>query len=36
MVKGLNALVKLARYTSDDRSRSVSTDKFWVQLQYAF
>lgn len=36
VVKGLNALVKLARYTSDDRSRTVSTDKFWVQLQYAF
>jgi len=35
-VKGLTGLVKIARYDSDDVSRSVDTDKYWLQLQYAF
>ncbi len=34
-VKGLSALVKYARYDSDDRARSVDTEKFWLQLQYS-
>ncbi|HRN59377.1 MAG TPA: alginate export family protein [Chiayiivirga sp.] len=35
-IKGLSGLVKYASYSSDDRARTVDTDKFWVQLQYAF
>lgn len=35
-VKGLAGLAKLARYRSDDASRTVDTDKFWLQLQYAY
>ncbi len=35
-LKGLSGLVKYASYDSDDRTRTVDTDKFWVQLQYTF
>ncbi len=35
-IKGLSALLKYAAYDSADRTRSVDTDKFWVQLQYAY
>lgn len=35
-VKGLSGLVKLARYDSDNISRTVDTKKYWVQLQYVF
>lgn len=35
-VKGLSGLVKYANYDSDDRARSVDTEKFWMQLQYTF
>ena len=35
-VKGLTGLAKLARYRSDDRSRTLDTDKVWLQLQYAY
>ncbi|KAF1693121.1 alginate export family protein [Pseudoxanthomonas koreensis] len=35
-VKGLAGLVKLARYRSDDATRTLDTDKFWLQLQYAY
>lgn len=36
VLKGLTGLVKVARYDTDDVSRTVNTDKYWVQLQYAF
>ena len=32
----LTALAKLARYRSDDATRTVDTDKAWLQLQYAW
>lgn len=32
----LAALVKLARYRSDDATRTRDTDKLWLQLQYAY
>ena len=35
-LKGLSALVKMARYDSDDISRTVDTKKYWLQLQYAY
>lgn len=35
-VKGLSALVKFARYRSDEVTRTVDTDKFWLQLQYTY
>ncbi|WP_024888877.1 alginate export family protein [Luteimonas huabeiensis] len=35
-VQGLTGLLKYARYASDDRTRSVDTEKFWLQLQYAY
>lgn len=35
-VKGLSALLKFARYRSDDVTRTVDTDKYWLQLQYAY
>lgn len=35
-VKGLGAMVKLARYRSDDAVRTADTDKLWVQVQYAY
>ena len=35
-VKGLAGLAKLARYRSDDASRTPDTDKFWLQLQYVY
>lgn len=35
-MKGLNGLLKYARYASDDRSRTVDTDKLWVQVQYTY
>ena len=35
-VKGLSALVKLARYTSDEPSRTTDSDKYWLQLQYTY
>ena len=35
-LKGLSGLLKLARYRSDDRTRTVDTDKLWLQLQYAY
>lgn len=35
-IKGLSGLVKYASYRSDDRARTVDTDKVWLQLQYTF
>ncbi|WP_446731526.1 alginate export family protein [Pseudomonas sp. OTU5201] len=35
-VKGLVGLIKYAAYDSDDRSRTVDTDKFWLQAQYSY
>ncbi|KAF1692103.1 hypothetical protein CSC65_15165 [Pseudoxanthomonas daejeonensis] len=35
-LKGLSGLLKLARYRSEDRSRTVDTDKLWLQLQYTY
>lgn len=35
-MKGLNGLLKYARYASDDRSRTVDTDKLWAQVQYTY
>lgn len=35
-IKGLTGTVKYARYDSDDSRRSVDTDKFWLQLEYAY
>jgi hypothetical protein len=35
-VKGLNGLLKLARYRSDDATRTADTDKLWVQVQYTY
>ncbi|MCB1567276.1 MAG: alginate export family protein [Xanthomonadales bacterium] len=35
-IKGLSALMKLARYRSDDSQRTVDTDKYWLQIQYAY
>ncbi|WP_372018093.1 alginate export family protein [Pseudoxanthomonas sp. 10H] len=35
-LKGVAGLVKLARYRSDDPSRTVDTDKLWLQLQYTY
>lgn len=32
----LTALAKLARYRSDDRARTVDTDKAWLQVQYTY
>ncbi|NMY40242.1 alginate export family protein [Pseudomonas sp. WS 5013] len=34
-VKGLVGLVKYATYDSDDKARTVDTDKVWLQLQYS-
>ncbi|WP_043217428.1 alginate export family protein, partial [Aquipseudomonas alcaligenes] len=33
-VKGLVGLLKYATYDSDDKARTVDTDKVWLQLQY--
>lgn len=35
-VKGLEGLLKLASYRSSDATRTVDTDKFWVQVQYTY
>ncbi|MCE7033112.1 alginate export family protein [Lysobacter sp. GX 14042] len=35
-VKGLDALLKYARYDSGDRALTVDTRKLWLQLQYAY
>ncbi|WP_237044262.1 alginate export family protein [Aquipseudomonas alcaligenes] len=35
-VKGLVGLVKYATYDSDDKARTVDTDKVWLQLQYTY
>jgi hypothetical protein len=35
-VKGLVGLLKYASYDSDDRARTVDTDKLWVQVQYTY
>ncbi|MBD9367129.1 alginate export family protein [Xanthomonas sp. XNM01] len=35
-VAGLDGLVKLARYRSDDPARTADTDKLWLQLHYAY
>ncbi len=35
-VKGLVGLVKYATYDSDDKARTVDTDKVWLQLQYSY
>jgi hypothetical protein len=35
-VKGLVGLVKYASYDSDDKARTVDTDKVWLQLQYTY
>ena len=34
-VKGLVGLLKYATYDSDDKARTVDTDKVWLQLQYS-
>ena len=34
--KRLTALAKLARYRSDDATRTADTDKAWLQLQYTY
>ena len=34
-VKGLVGLLKYATYDSDDKTRTVDTDKVWLQLQYS-
>ena len=33
--KGLVGLVKYTTYDSDDKARTVDTDKVWLQLQYS-
>ncbi|BCR23957.1 alginate export family protein [Aquipseudomonas alcaligenes] len=35
-VKGLVGLLKYATYDSDDKARTVDTDKVWLQLQYTY
>ena len=35
-VKGLVGLLKYATYDSDDKARTVDTDKVWLQLQYSY
>ncbi len=35
-VKGLDALIKVARYRSRDERRTVDTDKLWLQLDYRY